>query len=388
MARIDVKLIAVKDKGIPRKNAEGIQYWRLRWTDPETGKRPYKAIGYLSPEDAETMREQVEAKLRLGMATTPSLHTAPVLNDIAVEYLRDLQVRATDSYLRAEVMRLGHMKRHLGRMRADRVTSATLRTYAGTRAKEVTRNGETTKRKSVSEEINTIRRALKVGFELGIIDKPPPSRPNLKFLPYDARPHRRLTEPEVHSLINAGTAYAPAIGLYLTLAAWSGRRPIALRHARRSHCERLLAPDLQRQDRLMFWERDKAGVGRGWGPLPQPAFEALLAAVELTQRQEGDPLLFTSATGKALTDFNFNRPWHKIVKAAGLANVKPYDLRKFAATRILNHVGNVKEAQTFTGHRTVQSLLRYVYPEREAAEQAAASIGWTPVLLRVVNEEQ
>ena len=57
------------------------------------------------------------------------------------------------------------------------------------------------------------------------------------------------------------------------------------------------------------------------------------------------------------------------VKRANLDDVKPYDLRKFAATRIYKATGSIPVTMQFTGHRNPNTLLQhYVFAERDAAE--------------------
>jgi hypothetical protein len=172
--------------------------------------------------------------------------------------------------------------------------------------------------------------------------------------------------------------------LFTTLA-WSGRRPVAVFAVRRKDCDRLLDEDLPRAERLMYWSTDKAGVGRGWGPLPEPALRVLVA-----RAREGDApeeLLWRSPSGAAWTAAGINRMFARMMERADLTDVQLYDLRRFAITRILSAVGGqTAVARRFTGHNTDQALLRYAFAPQSEAEDMAAQIGWSaPVLARTTS---
>jgi hypothetical protein len=105
--------------------------------------------------------------------------------------------------------------------------------------------------------------------------------------------------------------------LFTTLA-WSGRRPVAVFAVRRKDCDRLLDEDLPRAERLMYWSTDKAGVGRGWGPLPEPALRALVArAGEVDDPEE---LLWHSPSGAAWTAARINRMFARMLERAELSS--------------------------------------------------------------------
>lgn len=61
--------------------------------------------------------------------------------------------------------------------------------------------------------------------------------------------------------------------------------------------------------------------------------------------------------------------WNQAVRRAGLADLRLHDLRHEAISRLFEAGFNIKEAQLVSGHRTVQSLLRYVNPQPEALRE-------------------
>lgn len=176
-------------------------------------------------------------------------------------------------------------------------------------------------------------------------------------------------------------------GSLLTTLAWTGRRPVAVFAARVEDCARLLDERLPRSQRLMFWREDKGGVGRGWGPVPEPAYHALR---ERAQQLAGQPeaRLWLSPQDLPWTPVRLSRKLERIAGRAGVADIVPYDLRKFAITEILAEVrGQTAVARRYTGHRSDRALLRYVFARPGEAEAAASRIGWGPAELRAVEPE-
>jgi integrase len=357
--------------------------------------------GYVSEEEAELERRRKEASFLPGVQIEGT-STPWTVDVVCAEYLADVAIRTSSAYHRSETSRLANLGVHLGPMLAERVTSKRLQHYAAARAREATRlhdrdggpgEMQLTRRSSIREEIAAWRRAVKCVRDLGRIDFGPPDMPDLSALPEDSRPARRLTEADVAALIAAAsyeeeprTCTPGAAGLpeLVTALAWTGRRPVAIFAIRRKHCVRLLDPKLPRRARLLWWDADKGGRERGWGPLTEPAYEAIVRRLETMEDQDPDALLWRTPTGLAYDSVRISRTFARVVARAGLAEVEPYDLRRYACTRILAAVGNrLKVAIRYTGHRRVETLLRYVYDDVHEAEEAASRIGWTPQLEEV-----
>jgi integrase len=368
--------------GEVRRDETGRAYALLRWR--ENGKRMSRPAGYCTPEEAQTAADRQAAALLLGVELANGSPRRWTVAAVVDEYLDDLEGRLGEDaeYLTNETNRLVYVKDLLGTIAAEHLTTKRLQNYAHARAREVTRLGTTTKRKSIVEEINSLRRAVACVRALGFPVPEPPPPPNLKALPDDARPARRLTEQEVAAIVTSASVaggWVEGMGSMIATMAWSGRRPIAIFHARREHCVRVVDDTLPRAQRLMFWERDKGGIGRGWGPLTEPAYLAIRERYEETKHLPPDALLWARYHGDVWDSEALSRPFDRIEEVAGVKDVQPYDLRRFACTHILRALGNdMRAALTYTGHRTIQTLLRYVYAEVEEAESMAEGIGWTP----------
>lgn len=359
-----------------RRARDGMNYAILRWRNPETGRRETMAtLGYVTPEQAEAARLDHEAAQRLGVRL-PSSEAESV--ESAVElYVLDLASRpVTDGYRTAEIARCVNLVHHMGRIELERVTKNTLARYVGDRRREGA------KRSTVATEVATFRRAFRWAVEERLVPAdtlvpgPPPLGKD------DGRPKRRLKEEEVRRLVTAAHArnHYPGFGHYLTVAAWSGRRPVALRELHVEDLERLTVGN--RSEQLVYWRADKGGVARGWGPVAEPVRRSLLAQAELV----GSGRLFRQNAGHVLRNTHAHYGLKLAAEDSGVRNVQPYDLRRFACTQVIRAAkGQLEVARRYTGHRNVQTLLRYSYAHEGEAEGLAESIGWSQPDLRAVE---
>lgn len=356
-----------------RREEEGLNYAMLRWTNPSTGKREVlETLGFVTPEEAEDRRQDHEAALRLGVSA-PSFDGALLVADLLAAYLDHVDGRPVgEGHKRNELNRSTWLTDALGSLEVDRLTTETLATYAGDRK----RQGQ--KRSSIDGELKTLNRAIRWGAEKALTDRRPLPLPPLGE--DDARPPRELTEEEVRALITEAhrQEFMPDMGYYLTIAAWSGRRPIAIQALRGEDLRRLgVGP---RKAQQVFWSKDKGGRARGWGPVPEPARQALLAL----KGREGR--LFNTRKGTRFTNSMVHKALTAAGDAVGVFDVQPYDLRRFAVTSIIRAVGGrLDVAMRFTGHRSKLTLLRYSFAEKDEAETLAASIGWKDPALRAVE---
>lgn len=379
MARKRSPKVAIKWES--RTDEEGRRYAILRWTEDSTRKN--RKLGYVTTEEAEQLRGDHEAALRLQVASPIDSASSPRVADVLALYTSDLDERPiSEKYGAGETTRCATLHRLLGHLDAARVTSHTLSRYLGDRRREPNRHGRTPKRSSLLMEIDTLFRAYRCAIEQRVIPGPEPVMPTGK-LPNDKRPHRRLTEAEVAKLIAAGhrdeheggpggsRPRHGGLGWLIQTLAWSGRRPVAVLELEVADLARVLDPTLSRDEQLVLWRKDKGGEGLGWGPITESARDALVARA----KEVGTGRLWQFPDCVSLS-----RPFQRTADRAGVASVQPYDLRRFAVTRILDGVGqNVKKARAFTGHLNDATLLRYAFAPEGSAESMASRIGWTPL---------
>lgn len=353
-----------------RTDADGRTYLALRITWPD-GRQEDRGIGYRTPEEAERER----ARVLLGDPRESGSSSAGTVADVLAHYVADVEKRRPgSSYASRQDYCARHLGRHLGRLRAEAVTTARLRAYLNARSAEPTPRGGAPARSALFAELRTLRAAYALSRDEGRLACDPPALPARKTLADDSRPARRLSHDEVGRLV--ATAYGwgkrtdgEVLGALVSVLAWSGRRPVAIWGLRYRDCSRL-------HEGLVYWVKDKGGEGRGWSPISQGARAAL---EQLLERRPGigARLVFEGWGGQALTTDHFGRYWmHTLTEAAGLSDVTAYDLRRHACTAIVEAcLGNLRTAMEFTGHTHPETLLRYLYAPRDAALNIASEIG-------------
>lgn len=392
-----------------RTDTEGRMYAVLRWVDPTTGARETKTLGHVTAEEAADAAEDKAAMLRLGLdaetssAETPSLTVRALLR----RHIADVQGRIkTGRYPEHEENRTIWLEIHLGDLRCEQLSLARLRRYAGARQQDRgLKTGRPPKRKTVKEEIDTLRRAWSYGQDTGLVPTTLrfPSGDPLKALPEDARPPRELTEGEVQAIINTAATWEKryravdaifpiraTLARLLQALAWIPARPSEILDLDRQDAERLVAyqqKTLPREAALLRFKKTKGGIGRGWRPVSTPGLEAILAQLDATEG-EGDDPLWRDWIGERLNLTQVEKYLRDdIAPKAKVADVTPYDLRKFGVLMIHRQVPNLAAVIKYTGHKSVQTLIKhYLQSSKGEAEGAAARIGWTPAKLRVVTE--
>lgn len=407
-----------------RLDPDGRPYLLLRYVqDGETTKKP---IGHVSPEEAEEQRADLEAQLRLGIRTEPSstLPARPATVADACSFYTDLlpSLPGKPDHHRWELARTLHLDRLLGTVALDKLTASRLKGYVSKRRAEPNeprKRGDPERRRprgdkvkalppastagprriTVFNEVCCLRRIVKAYNEAGRTTVLVLPRAKELFAAWeeDHRPARRLSEDEVARLIEAGT-YVTATGPYagtdrswvgrlLGFMAWCPRRPIAIFGLRRKDCAAILAPEVPRKGRLIWVERDKGGKGRGWCPLTEPALGFLREHLEATDGAPDD-LVWTTEGGREWTAQKWWRVVQDTARRAGIDDVTTYDLRKFGAAQVYRRKPNLKVVMQYTGHKNPAVLLRnYLFPDKDEAEEAAETIGWSRPAVRLVGAE-
>lgn len=352
-----------------RRDATGRAYLVLRLTWPD-GSRQDRGIGYRTPAEAE----QERARLVLGQPASASCSSGSVA-DVLAHYVADIEERHPDSrYAKNEAIHAERIGSHLGRIHVEALTTSKLRHYLGVRSQEPSKRGRPPSRATLFEELRCLCAAIRLSHDERRISVGPPALPGRKTLPDDARPARCLTPDEVQRLVGAAYAWdlradGEILGAVVSVLAWQGRRPVAVWGLRYQDCSRL-------SEGLIFWQQDKGGESRGWSPVSSGARAALERLLE-RRPGIGARRLFLSTWDEPLTTEHFGRYWmHRLCEAADIEPATAYDLRRHACTRIVEACGgNLRAAMHYTGHRRVETLLRYLYASRDSALAAADRIG-------------
>ena len=141
-ATVVVHLDVRTDRGSRDKK----QYHVARWTDPATGKRCTKAIGWMTPDAAKEWAGQQEGRIRLSIpSTTSSPSTGFRVGELIPRYLGVCLLErvgqgVSERYYRSEKGRFHHVKRLLADKSADTITRQDLLDYAKKRGSERSRN--------------------------------------------------------------------------------------------------------------------------------------------------------------------------------------------------------------------------------------------------------
>lgn len=390
----------VKVMWLQRQDETGRRYAVLRWT--EAHARRSRALGFRTPAEADLERGDLEARLRLSLGASPastSVHApaAATVDDLVFSYLEALEAqgRGSERYRRHELLHAQRIGAFLGDHRADRVNEAALRALVhGVLREEVEipedpaarrhRARGVRRKSSVLDLVGCLRRVFRHGRDVGLTDRELP-RLARNVLPDDARPPRSLTEDDVARLISAGAEVHPWLGRLIQFLAWCPRRPVALLEVRRADCVRILDEDLPRDERLLLIRADKGGIGRGWCPVSEPARQALAAQLEQLEDRSPEARVWSSAQGRPLSASLLAPSLRRAARAAGVADVTVYDLRKFGASKIYALTGDLHVTQRFTGHADVRTLFHYVSTWSGTAERAAPLLTWSAPPLRVVS---
>lgn len=416
---------------LAQKERQGQTYWLLKWSGPglepgETESRERAlAVGYVTKREAETRRRAVEAEvnavLRGLLVSSSSSKTAPLVSKALDDYIVHIATQRGESdYTNAEARISGHLTRLIGHVRADLVTTDTLKDYALARMREPGKAGKV-KRRTAIDEVATLRRALKLLYAKGLLRVPVPAAPRAKDLAAnDARVRGLVTEAEFRALIASVRRHhrqrratdhpTEELVRALEVLYWLPARPSEIvgngstdpatgeqRNSglRVGDCALLVqTPPLPRKDQKVHFERTKGGEGRGLRPITEPARLALLAQLA-TRPKDPDALVWPGARGEdaPLGHSALKRLLYDAVEAHNATpNATPiepiqlYDLRRHAITEVLREVSwNLKAACRYTGHQNPLTLVRYARLDDEEVDELAGQIGWRTSHLQVVK---
>lgn len=416
---------------LAQKTRQGRIYWLLKWSGPglepgeEESRERALAVGFVTKREAETRRREVEAEVNAvyrGLsARSSSSRAAPSVARALDDYLVYLAgLRGDSDYTRAEARIAGHLTRLIGHVRADLVTTDTMKDYALARMRERGVVG-TIRRRTVTDEVATLRRALKLLYAKGQLRVPVAAAPRAKDLAAnDARVRGLVTEWEFRALIASvrrthrqrRPTDHPTDSLIRALEVlyWLPARPSeivgngstdpATRERRNpglrvGDCALLLqTPPLPRAAQKVRFGKTKGGEGRGLRPITEPARLALLAQLA-TRPKDPDALVWPGARGEdaPLGHSALKRLLSDAVEAhnatEGATPIEPiqlYDLRRHAITEVLREVSwNLKAACRYTGHQNPLTLVRYARLDDEEVDDLAGKIGWRSPHLQVVQ---
>jgi len=124
----------------------------------------------------------------------------------------------------------------------------------------------------------------------------------------------------------------------------------------------------------------KTRAGRRQVPLPRPVGEEVAVHLERFVGPQPDALLFAGPDGGALRARQWRaRHWAPAVSEAGLAPLRPHDLRHTAVALWIAQGASPKQIATWAGHTSVSVVLdRYghLFPGHEATVMERLEAGY------------
>ena len=127
--------------------------------------------------------------------------------------------------------------------------------------------------------------------------------------------------------------------------------------ARREECMKMTWAEVGLEDQV--WQipaiRCKNGISR-----TVPLNEVALQVLARRPRLASNPHVFPGRAGGALV--NPTKAFHRVLVRAGISDLKIHDLRRSAATLLLNNGGSMTEARDLLGHRSASiTATRYAF---------------------------
>ncbi len=175
--------------------------------------------------------------------------------------------------------------------------------------------------------------------------------------------HRRLTPAEEARLLDEAWHYHDQMGLFVTIAMYTGLRRRAV-HSLRWEWFDLERGVLSLPARLDAYVYGRAKRHGRCFPLAPQVIDALQ---RFGIRSSGPLFHWVIDT--------FTNNFRKIVRRAGLEGLRMHDLRHEATSRFLAAGLSAPEVATLTGHRDLNTLARYAHP---LPEELAGKLGWGP----------
>jgi integrase len=302
---------------------------------------PSLTRSFLLKSDAEAWGRQRELEAdRLGLPTAHKRLRDMTVADVIVRY-RDEIVPTKRAGDREAQMLNGLLRHPLAQARLSDVTTGEVSAYCAERLRRV-------KPSSLNRELDILRHAFNVAkrnwdIPLGTNVFAEVTRPKGSF----ARERRLKSEERDRLLAAARQCQNRYIPLVIELALETGMRRGELLRAR--WC------DLSFERRTLHIPLTKNGRARII-PLSRCAI-ALLRGIRIAEAPNESILGLTANTVKMA--------WGRVVRRAGLQNLRFHDLRHEAISSFFEKGLSIPEVALISGHRDARMLFRYTHPRPE-----------------------
>ncbi len=125
-------------------------------------------------------------------------------------------------------------------------------------------------------------------------------------------------------------------------------------------------------------------------PVPQVALDELARHLDEYPTTDIDRLIFTNSHGRRIRRADLSHLWRAAVKAAGVPECTPHDLRHYAASVLIDQGANVKAVQRHLGHASAKTTLdtyAHLWPESEEVTRRALAAGLEAVVSPPCHEQ-
>jgi integrase len=295
------------------------------------------------------------------------------LGQWATEWQRTVvHLRPKTRKIYADNLRL-HILPVLGDHELAKLTPSMLRAWLADLASRPGVRGKVLSSASVSQAYRTLNRLLEAAVADELLGRNPLK--GVKGPKVEADEMRFLTHEEVGLLADTIDERYRALVL---VAAYTGLRASELVGLRRRHVDLLrrsltVVEQVQYLDGEFLVAAPKSAAGRRSVALPRLVAAQLDSHLRTYAKPATDAIVFESPEGGYLRFDNFrNRFWSPAVKDAGLAPLRPHDLRHTCASLAIAAGADIKVLQRMLGHSSaVLTLDRYGHLFPGQAESVA-----------------
>jgi integrase len=321
------------------------------------GQRIHRVLGRESEGVTRTQAEEfiarVRTKARENRLTLPKGRKLPLSFGAAADiYLSKLRECSGKDYVKNEEHIRLHLKPFFGSMRLDQISTFTVQKFRADR--RARRLSDAT----INRILATFRR---MGRRLQAWQVLPDALPPVKLEPERNRRTYVISIEEEAQLLNAALQDSqPFIWLFIRIGLTTGLR----------HSEILSSQfdnfDVTRR-RLKVWV--KGGKWRQQ-PLTRGITDVLVNEREMAADQHG--WIFPSKATASGHIEQMSAAFSRCVKRAGLNPriVTPHVMRHTAITRLALTGADIKTIQEFSGHESLQMVLRYAHAQDRAVDRA------------------
>lgn len=359
LRRAQIRALSVNNKVTERGiSARKLSNGDVRWSVNimVDGKRIHRVVGLESEgvtrSQAEQFIEKTRSAARENRLSLPKGRKLSLTFDTAADiYLSKLREISGKDYVNNEQHLRLHLKPYFGAMRFDRISAFTIQKFRS----ECRRSG--LKDPTINRILATFRRMGRKLLEWQVIGA---GLPPVKLeRERNERTYVITNDEETELLAAALQDPHPYVWLFVKLGIAT-----ALRHGEILRC---------RFDRFNPARRRLAVVVKGGKWRQQPLTRSIteIIARERSMAEDQNGWIFPSKTSQSGHIPHLSAAFARCVRRAKLdPTITPHTMRHTAITRLALSGADIKTIQEFSGHESIQMVLRYAHAQDRAIDEA------------------